>query len=73
MINLRNAKKNIWYFIENIEPCEYKLRLMEMGFCNCKIMLIKIGFGKRDYLIALRGFKIILRKKLVQKIWVREL
>ena len=73
MTNLKNAKKNKWYFVQEIEPCEYKLRLMEMGLCKCKIMLIKIGLGKRDYLFALRGFKIILRKDLVQKIWVKEL
>ena len=73
MTNLKNAKCNKWYFIKDIESCDMKLRLMEMGFCNCKIRLIKTNYGKKDYLFSLRGFKIILRKDLVQRIWVEEL
>ena len=72
MINLKNAKCNKWYFIKEIDEGQSKLRLMEMGFCNCKIKLIKTSFGKIDYLFCLRGFKIILRKDLVQSIWVEE-
>ena len=73
MINLIDAKKSKWYFVKKIEDCEHKVRLMEMGFCNCNVMLIKVGLGKKDYLFLLRGFKIILRKDLVQNIWVEEL
>jgi|GEM_PF-3283190 len=73
MMPLSFAKLNKEYFIERIDDCDEKLRLIEMGFCNCKIRLLRISFGKKDYLVFLRNFKMILRKELVEKIWIKKL
>ncbi len=72
MISLYEAKPKEKYFLREITPCVDKIRLEEMGFINCEIVLIKVNFGKKNFLVYLRGFKIILRDVHAKNIWVEK-
>lgn len=72
MITLYETKRKKIYYIKNILPCDDRIRLMELGLINTKILVKAIGFRKGVFLIALRGFEIIIAKELSRYIEVEE-